>query len=140
MSELRVVVYRQRSVIGKASRFEDSRLLRLCGDSRRRDLVVDAPAHVLRPRLSAIGPPRVLPRPRVHAAEHVHPADLVEGLRQPGALLGEESGVLAISAPVLEIDFLVRYVPVPAQNELAAARLQVLQDRREFIEKAELGL
>src|SRR5258706_9914272 len=138
--EPRVVVDRQRCVIGKTLRLIDAHSPRPCGDSRSRNLVVDAPAHVLRPRLAAIRPPGVLPRPRVHAAEHVHPADFVEGLRQPGALLGEESGVLAISAPVLEIDLLVRDVPVPAQDEFAAPRLEVPQHRHEFVEKAELGL
>ena len=54
--------------------------------------------------------------PRIDAAEHVDPADPVESLGEPGALLGEESRVLAVSAPVLEVDLLVRDVPVAADH------------------------
>src|SRR5437773_5756693 len=140
MSELRVVVYRQRRVIGKTPGLEDSRLPRLGGNPWRGDLVVDAPSYVLRPRPAAVRPPGVLPRARVDSPEHVHPADPVEGLGEPGALLGEESGVLAVSAPVLEIDLLVRDVPVAAENELAAARPELFQHRREFFEKTEFRL
>src|SRR5438309_1613011 len=138
MSELRVVVYRQRRVIGKTPGLEDSRLPRLSGNPWRGDLVVDAPAHVLRPRPAAVRPPGVLPRARVDSPEHVHPADPVEGLGEPGALLGKESGVLAVSAPVLQVDLLVRDVPVTAEDELAAARPERFQRRREFFEETEL--
>src|SRR6266853_2770511 len=140
MSELRVVVYRQRRVIGKTSGLEDSRLPRLGGDPGRGDLVVDAPSYVLRPRPAAVRPPGVLPGPRIDAAEHVHPADPVEGLGEPGALLGEESRVLAVSTPVLEVDFLVRDVPVAAEDELAAARPELFQRRHEFFEEPEFRL
>src|SRR5438034_2973351 len=106
----------------------------------RRDLVVDAPAHVLLPGLAAVRPPGVLLRPRVDAAEHVDPAHFVEYVGEPCPFLGEEARVLAVSAPVLKVDFLVRDVPVAADNELAPARLESLQNRREFPEEAELGL
>src|SRR6266853_6753904 len=112
MSELRVVVYRQRRVIGKTSGLEDSRLPRLGGDPGRGDLVVDAPSYVLRPRPAAVRPPGVLSRARVDSPEHVHPADPIEGLGEPGALLGEESVFLAVAAPVLEVLPLVGAVPV----------------------------
>src|SRR5262249_1674822 len=85
-----VVVDRQRRVVGEAAVLVDARALRFRRDARRRDLVVDAPADVLLPRLAAVRPPGVLPGPRVDAAEHVHPADAIEGLAEPGALLGQE--------------------------------------------------
>src|SRR5207249_3550680 len=134
----RVVVYRQRRVIGKTLGLEDSRLPRLRRDSRRGDLVVDAPTDVLRPGLAAIRPPGVLLRPRVQAAEHVDPANFVEYVGEPCPFLGEEARVLAVSAPVLEVDFLVRDVPVAAENEFAAARLELLEHRQEFLQETEL--
>src|SRR5262245_21881626 len=133
-----VIVDGQRCVVGEALFLVDARALRLRGDPRRRDLVVDAPADVLLPRLAAVRPPGVLPRARVDAAEHVHPADLVERLAEPGALLGQEAGVIAVAAPVLEVDLLVRDVPVAAEHELAAARAQRFQHRHELVEEPEL--
>ena len=43
---------------------------------RRRQVVVEAPADVLRLRLAAVAPPRVLLRVRVERAEHVDQAEL----------------------------------------------------------------
>src|SRR5882724_9340341 len=130
--KLRVVVDGQRRVVREALRLVNRSLPRLCRDARGRDLVVDAPADVLRPGLSAVRPPGVLPGPRVDAPEHVDPADPVERLGEPGALLGEKSRVLAVSAPVLEVDLLVGDIPVAADHDLAAAVLQLLQHRHEL--------
>src|SRR5215467_12762975 len=138
--ELRIVVDGEGRVVREALRFVDARTLRFRGDPGRRDLVVDAPADVLRPGLAAVRPPGVLPRPRVDAAEHVHPAGVVEGRGEPGALLGQEPRVLAVAAPVLEVDLLVRDVPVAAEHELAPARLEPSERRSELLEKAELRL
>src|SRR5262249_43010716 len=135
-----VVVYRERRVIREALRLVYPRALRLRRDARRRDLVVDAPADVLRPRPAAVRPPGVLPRPLIHLAEHVDPPHPVEGFAEPGALLGEEARVLAVAAPVLEVDLPVRDVPVAAEHELAPAGLQLLQDGHELVEEAELRL
>src|SRR5215831_5754373 len=135
-----VVVDRQRRVVREALRLVDARALRFRGDARRRDLVVDAPADVLLPRLAAVRPPGVLPRARVDAAEHVHPAGVVEGRGEPSALLGQEPRVLAVAAPVLEVDLLVRDVPVAAKHELAPARPELAERRGELLEKAELRL
>src|SRR5262249_22961322 len=96
-------------------------------------------ADILLPRLAAVRPPGVLLRTGIDAAEHVDPADVVEGLREPGALLGKESRVLAVAAPVLEVDLLVRDVPVAAEHELAPRALQSPQHRRELVEETELG-
>ena len=73
------------------------------------------------------------------AAEHVDEAQLVEDPRQPRALLGQEARVLLVRAPVLEVDRLMRDVPVAAQDDLAPLSAQLQQVREERLEKAELG-
>ncbi len=101
-AQLEVVVDDQRRMIGEAAGFVDRRRARGCGDARRRDLVVDAPADILGPRLPAIGPPGILFGPRIEATEDIDEAQLVEHLREPRALLGQEARVLLVAAPVLE--------------------------------------
>src|SRR5690349_20425759 len=109
-----VILDRQRRVVGEALRLVDRLLARRLRHPRRGDLVVDAPADVLLPRLAAVGPPGVLLGSCVDGAEHVDEADLVEHAREPGALLGQETRVLMVRAPVLQVDLLVRDVPVAA--------------------------
>src|SRR5215467_11381517 len=87
-----VVVDRQGRVVGEALVLVDPRALRFRRDARRRDLVVDAPADVLLPRLAAVRPPGVLPRPGIDSSEDIDPADAVEGLGQPFALLRKKPG------------------------------------------------
>src|SRR5688572_25268757 len=122
-----VIVDRERSVVGEAPPLVDRFLRRARGDARRGDVVVDAPAHVLRPGLAAVGPPGVLLGLRVQAPEYVHPAQLVEHAREPGALLGQEAGVLLVGAPVLEIDLAVRDVPVAAQQHFVSRAREFFQ-------------
>src|SRR4051812_45963818 len=66
-----LILDRQRRVVGEALLLVDRFLACLRRDARRRDLVVDAPADVLRPGLPAVRPPGVLVRLRVDSAEHV---------------------------------------------------------------------
>src|SRR3990170_1639094 len=99
--ELAVIVDRERRVIREAAPLVDRGLERFRGDAGRGDLVVDAPADVLRPGLAAVRPPGVLLGPGVEAPEYVDEARLVEHLRQPGALLGQEARVVPVRAPVL---------------------------------------
>src|SRR5712671_1304505 len=112
-----VIVDRQGRVVGEALLLVDRLLHRSGGNSRGRDLVVDAPADVLRPALAAVGPPGVLVGLGVDAAEDVDEADLVEHLREPRALLRQEARILLVRAPVAQVYFLVRDVPVAAQND-----------------------
>src|SRR3954465_1462385 len=109
------------------------------GDARRRDLVIDAPADVLRIRLAAVRPPGVMPRIRVQPAEHTDEAGLVEDMGEPGALLWGEAGILLVRAPVGEIDLAVRDVPVAAQNDLLLAIAQQLQVLGKVLGEAKLG-
>ena len=137
---LPVVVDGQRRVIGKTFRLVDANLSRGGGDARRGDLVIDAPADVFRPGLAAVRPPGVLLGPLIDAAEHIDPADCVEYFRQPVALLRQKTGVLAVALPVLEIDFLVRDVPVAADDELARFAAQRRHVRQKGVEKTEFRL
>src|SRR5688572_18565100 len=98
-------------------------------DVRRRDLIIDSPAYVFRPRLPAVIPPSVLVGTLIHAAENVRPAKFVEHQCQPLTLFRQEAGIPAITPPVLEIDFFVRDVPVATKNEFAARRRQLLEMR-----------
>src|ERR1043165_5677209 len=109
-----LIVDGQRRVVGKPLRLVDRFLLRRRRDARGRDLVVEAPADVLLPRLAAVRPPGVLLRLVVQAAEDVDETHLVEHARQPGALLGQEAGILLVGPPVLQVDLAVGDVPVAA--------------------------
>src|SRR5438067_7173712 len=116
-SELVVIVDGERRVIGKAPPLVDRLTHRGGSDRRGGDLVVEPPADILGPGLAAIGPPRVLVGLFVQPPEDVDEADLIEHPAEPGALLGQEAGVLLVRAPVAQIDLLVRDVPVAAQDE-----------------------
>src|SRR4051812_32295653 len=59
-SERVVIVDQQRRMVGEALRLVDRLAVRGARNLGRGDLVVDAPADVLGPGLSAVGPPRVL--------------------------------------------------------------------------------
>src|ERR1700756_241259 len=137
-SEREVVVDRQRRMVAEARLGVDVLLARERGDARRGEVVVEAPAHVLRPGLAAVAPPRVLLLLVVQGAEHVDQAAVGQQLRHPLALLGQEAGVLLVALPVLEVDVLVRDVDVAHQDELALG-LERHQVRVDQVEEAELG-
>jgi hypothetical protein len=77
---------------------------------------------------------------RVHLAERIHIAHVAEELVEPGPLLGQESRILLVGAPVLEIDFLVGDVPIATQNVVASPALQPAKVRHELGEEAEFRL
>src|SRR5882672_819944 len=133
-----LIVDRQRRMVGETPALVDRLAGRRGRHLGRRDLVVDAPADVLRIGAAAVRPPGVLLGVLVEAAKDVDEADLVEDACQPFALLGEEAGVLLVRAPVLEVDLLVRDVPVAAQDDLGVALAQALEMQHELLEEAEL--
>src|SRR5688500_17991423 len=65
LGERVVIVDRQGRVVGEPLRLVDRLLRRGGGDAGGGNLVVDAPADVLLPRLAAVGPPGVLLGPGV---------------------------------------------------------------------------
>src|SRR5213593_2069923 len=125
-------------MIGKAPVLVNRHRMRRDRNAWGRDLVVDAPTDVLCPRLAAVRPPGVMSGLLIDAAENVDEAQFVEDPRQPGPLLGQEAGVLLVAAPVLEIDRLMRDVPVAAENDLALLPAQLEQMRQELLKEAEL--
>src|SRR5258708_32592710 len=81
-------------MIGKSLVPEDLRGARRTGEPRAGDLVVDAPAHILRPGLAAVGPPGVLLGGRIHCPESADEADLGEQLTEQGARGRQKAGVV----------------------------------------------
>src|SRR4029450_1132951 len=137
--EREVIVDDQRRMVGKAPVLVDRHGVRLDRDSRCGDLIVDAPADILRPRLAAVRPPRVMPRLLVDAAKYVDETQLVENPGQPCALLRQEAGILLVASPVLEVDRLMRDVPVAAQDDLALLPAELQQMRKKRLKKSEFG-
>ena len=78
-----VIVYGKRRVVGKATARVDVALAGERGDAGRGDLVVDAPAHVLRVGLPAVGPEGVALGARVQATEGVDEPVRLEYAREP---------------------------------------------------------
>ena len=72
-------------------------------------------------------------------AVHVYQAGFAQKLGHPGALFGQEAGVLFVALEVFQVNLLVRYVDVAAQNEIALG-FEGLQVRVHLGQKAELGL
>src|SRR5690606_34783027 len=108
-------------------------------DARGGDLVIDAPAHVLCPGLASITPPRVgfAGRFRVQATIYVHPFLLLEHAGEPAAFFRQEATVLHVSLPVLEVDLLMRDIPVATDHDFAAATRQLFQVREEAFHEDE---
>jgi hypothetical protein len=52
---------------------------------------------------------------------------MIDHAGKPFPLLGQEAGVLPIAAPVLQIDFLMRDIPVTAQHDLSPGIAESVQ-------------
>ena len=128
-------------------------------------VIVDAPAHVLGPGLTAIAPPGVGLfgggglQPPIHidqaatqggaglsrtGVERVgrlvgHVGIVAQQGAHPGTLFRQKAGVLEVALPVLEIDLLMGDVHIAAQDELTLPA-QAQQVRVELGQKTELGL
>src|SRR4051812_47767238 len=138
LSERVVIVDNERRVIGETARLVDEFPVGGLRNARRRHLIVDAPTDVLLVCLAPVRPPGVLVGLGIQTAEDIDIAELVEHLREPGALLGQEARVLLVGFPVPEVDLIVRDVPVAAQDELVPALLQLLQMHDELLQEPEL--
>src|SRR5487761_2559015 len=106
-SEFPVVIDRQRRMVTETSFLVYGRCERPGREARRSDLIVDPPSDILGPGLSAVRPPGIgiAGGIGVKPAIDVHPAQLLEHASEPLALLGQESRVLLVRFPVLQIDF-----------------------------------
>src|SRR5512135_1641634 len=137
--EAPLIVDDEGGVVGKAAPLVDRLAHGGLRHAGRGDLVVDAPADVLRPGLAAVRPPGVLLGLLVQAPEHVDEPDVIEHLGEPGALLGQEAGVLLVRAPVPQVYLLVRDVPVAAQDDFAPAAPELPEIGQEDVQEAEFG-
>ena len=141
-----IVIHGQWRVIGKALLLVHRDGARRRRQTRRGDLVVDAPTDILGPGLAAVRPPGVGLAGGLgqQPAMHIDPAQPIECGAQPGAFLGQEAGILLVRLPVFQVLLGMGDVPVAAEQDLAlrCARLlrQALQLRAELVEETELGL
>src|ERR1700676_3632254 len=132
------IIHDQRRVIGKAWLLVDVRALWRAGKPRAQYLVINPPADILRPRLAAVRPPGVVIRLRHQRAKGVDIPFRPEQLIHPGPLLGQKARVLLVRLPVLQIDRLVRDIPVAADDVLASRAPELTQVRHERLQKSEL--
>ncbi len=114
-------------MIGKSLGLIDVSSQHLIAETRRHDLVVQAPTDVLVPCAAAARPPRILIGLFVDGAERVNVAVLTKHLIEPRALFGQKTGVLSVRFPVLKVNFFVRNIPVAAKNYLGALTPKLLQ-------------
>src|SRR5574343_77928 len=137
-----VVIDDQRSMVGKALGLVNTGLDRRRRNTWSSDLIIDAPPDVLGPGLAAIAPPGVglFGGIRIEVAIDIDPAQFVEDLAQPGPLLGQETRVLLVRLPVLQVDFLVGDIPVATEHDFPPFGAQRLHLREKHVEKAEFGL
>src|SRR5210317_1468627 len=126
-------------MIGKALLAKYARFLHLVSQTRRDDLVIDTPTYILVPGLAPVRPPGILLLALINDAKCIDEADSIEKIAQPGAFLGQKSGILLVRSPVFQVNILMRNIPVTTYNELPAFTPQRLQVQQETIHKAPLG-
>src|SRR4029077_6821030 len=117
----KIVVHDERGVVGEASPLVYGGRARPPRERAAHHLLVDAPADVLGVGLPTVGPPGVQIRFAAHLAEGIHVAGRAEERVHPGALLGQEPGVLLVRSPVAQIDRAMRDVPVATQYVVTPA-------------------
>src|SRR5690625_2816989 len=89
-------------VVGR--RALDARIPSTTGQAGAGHVVVDAPARVVVEGAAPVGPPAVRPISIwVQSADDVGATGLRQQARQPGAFCVQETGVVAVVAPVLQI-------------------------------------
>ena len=113
------VFNRQRRVVGEALRFVNDRTARAGGEGGSGEVIVNAPAGVVFPRASAVGPPGVLSVVVVEFAEDVFPSAVADEGVHPLALFGKEAGVFEVAAPVADVFFGAGDVDVAADEVFA---------------------
>ena len=90
-------------------------------------MIIDAPTDILGARLPSLAPPRVLLGSRVDKTENIAPSMILEKIRQPLTLLGEEARIFDVPLPVLEVNLLVSNVHVAAKNDASARGFELVQ-------------
>ena len=72
-------------------------------------------------------------------AINIHPSQFIEYIGQPRPFFGQKTGIFLVALPVFQVDFLVGYIPVAANDEFAATVFQFFQVWLEFIQETEFG-
>jgi hypothetical protein len=108
-------------MIRKALVFVHSRLFCAGRDTRRGDLIIDAPPNIFGPGLATVRPPSVSVASGFgqQLPMHIDKTDFIEHLREPRALFRQEAGIFSIAFPVFEVNFFVGDIPVAAQNDFS---------------------
>src|ERR1035437_5871164 len=116
------VVDNVRRVIGKPRRRVDRAAFEACPQAGRHELVVDAPADIVRARRAAIAPPGVVLALRMQGAIAVDPTSFVRAKTiQPLTFRRQAAGVLLVRGPIANVERAAHDVPVAAQHVVASA-------------------
>ena len=99
-------------MVGETFHFVDRNFNGLASNLRRSDLIINAPAYVLSPSLSPIGPPCVLIWFLVDLPEYIDKLEFVENFGKPGTLFWQKARILLIGSPFFQIDLLMGNIPV----------------------------
>src|SRR5688572_23833743 len=118
-------------MVGEPALLVYARATHLVPQRGRNHLVVDATTDILRAVLPAVAPPGValVRRVGIQRTIGIDPSRLTEQHVHPGPLVRQESGILLIGFPVLQIGIAMRDVPIAAYDEIAAARRPLFQGR-----------
>src|SRR5450830_323207 len=137
-----LIIDGQWRMIGEALLLVDRRSFGLGSDTSSGDVIIDTPTDVIGPGLAAIAPPGIgfAGCGWMNHAIDVDQTEFIKQTREPGSLFGQEAGVLLIALPVLQINFLVGNIPVAANDNFAAARLEHLQVGQKHLHEAKFGL
>ncbi len=118
-----IVVHDQWRVIGKPLVLVNVGPQYFVLKTLRYDLIVDPPPDILIPCPATIRPPGVLVRLLIQRPEGVDVPVFTENLVHPCTLFGQESRVLAIAPPVLQVNFLVSDIPIATDDRLRPTAL-----------------
>ena len=120
--QLKVVVHGQWCVVTESGCLMDGRHHGTFRNAARCDLIVQPPANIFRPRLTAITPPRItiFGRKWMQPSIDVNKLTGFKQLGHPGAFLGQETAVLAVAFEVFQVNFLMGDINVSHKDEFAA--------------------
>ena len=89
--------------------------------------IVDAPAFVFFAHAGeALVPPCIMMWIRIDVAESIHKS-AGQKIIKPGSFCRQEAGCVFVAFRVVEVDFLVRYVVIATQDQLASLAAQTFQ-------------
>jgi len=135
-----MIIHDKRGMVGETSCLVNPGCKDPIPQSRGDDLVVDTPTHIILPRASTVRPPGILFGLPVHHPEGIDKISRAKQLIHPGPLLRQKTGIFLVAAPVLQIDLLVRYIPVAANDILPPFAAQTVEIWHKLIQKLKLEI